>query len=168
MIIGLHHPALSVPDLEKAIDFYTTCLGFELATRESWREGTTVADNLTGLRNTAAEAAILKHANTYLELIQHSSPVPKPQDPNRPVCDHGIVHLCFEVDDLQSEYERLVKAGMRFHCEPQELEDGWLVYGRDPFGNAIELQELTDPNYPHLPWAWTGKPRIIEYKNATT
>ena len=66
---------------------------------------------------------------------------PKPADPNRPVCDHGLTHFSFEVDDVQAVYERLKAAGMRFHCPPQKLgELGTATYGRDPDGNAIELQ----------------------------
>ena len=60
-------------------------------------------------------------------------------DPNRPVCDHGITHIAFEVDDLDAEYDRLKAAGMRFHCPPQNLGVSRVTYGRDPDGNVLEL-----------------------------
>ena len=33
MILGVHHPALAVPDIQKALDFYCGVLGFELQQR---------------------------------------------------------------------------------------------------------------------------------------
>ena len=60
------------------------------------------------------------------------------------MCDHGITHLCLDVNNVEAEYEPLRDAGMRFHCEPQDLGFGVnTTYGRDPDGNVVELQELT-------------------------
>ncbi len=51
--------------------------------------------------------------------------------------------MCFVVDDCQADYERLVAAGMDFHCPPMGGGTGAkLTYGRDPDGNIIELLEL--------------------------
>jgi catechol 2,3-dioxygenase-like lactoylglutathione lyase family enzyme len=59
------------------------------------------------------------------------------------VCDPGITHLCFDVTDLDQEYERLSEAGMTFHCPPQDAFAGVrTTYGRDPDGNVVELQEV--------------------------
>ena len=75
-----------------------------------------------------------------LELFEYSSPTPRESDANRPVCDHGLTHFSFEVTDVQAVYDRLKKAGMRFHCPPEKLGDlGTATYGRDPDGNVIEL-----------------------------
>jgi hypothetical protein len=37
---------------------------------------------------------------------------------------------------------------MRFHCPPQNLGGARTTYGRDPDGNVVELQEITDPASP--------------------
>ena len=34
-------------------------------------------------------------------------------------------------------------AGMMFHSEPMAQESGFMVYGRDPDGNVLELIEYT-------------------------
>ena len=49
-----------------------------------------------------------------------------------------------------AEYERLVAAGMTFHCAPPQLGAGMIraTYGRDPDGNIVELQEIIDPAIP--------------------
>ena len=79
------------------------------------------------------------------ELFQYATPQPHPSDSNRPVCDHGITHLCLQVTDIDAEYARLKAAGMRFHCPPQEYTSGlWATYGRDPDGNVVELLEVQD------------------------
>ncbi|HJP36347.1 MAG TPA: VOC family protein, partial [Gammaproteobacteria bacterium] len=62
----------------------------------------------------------------------------------RPVCDHGITHLCLQVSDIDAEYERLKAAGMVFHCPPQAVGDAiHATYGRDPDGNVVELLEIS-------------------------
>ena len=88
----------------------------------------------------AARAVMLRLGDSHLEIFEFSSPAPKPGDPDRPACDHGITHICLEVRDSQAEYARLKAAGMRFHAPPQAQEGGFVTYGRDPDGNIVELQ----------------------------
>jgi catechol 2,3-dioxygenase-like lactoylglutathione lyase family enzyme len=92
---------------------------------------------------------MLRAGNAMIELFQYETPPPKQGDPNRPVCDHGITHLCLDVTDLDAEYARLKAAGMTFHCPPQNLGPAVrTTYGRDPDGNVIELQEIGVPDSP--------------------
>ena len=56
--------------------------------------------------------------------------------------DLGIAHFCFQVTDLDEEYERLVAAGMEFVSGPvEQTPEVANCYGRDPDGNLIELIE---------------------------
>ena len=66
----------------------------------------------------------------------------------RPVCDHGITHICLDVADIDAEYERLKSAGMMFRCPPQGMGGLRATDGRDPDGNVVELLELTDASSP--------------------
>jgi catechol 2,3-dioxygenase-like lactoylglutathione lyase family enzyme len=145
MIRGIHHAAISTGDLQRALAFYRDLLGFETVFEGGWPAGVEVADNITGLSGSSAQLAMLRAGNAFIELFQYASPAPSPGDPNRPVCDHGVTHICLDVTDVDAEYERLMAAGMRFHCPPQDLGGSRVTYGRDPDGNVVELQEIRDP-----------------------
>jgi glyoxylase I family protein len=143
MIRGIHHTAISTGNLERALAFYRDVLGFRVVFDFAWPPGTEVADRITGLHASSAHAVMLRAGNAFIELFQYAAPPPQPSDPRRPVCDHGITHLCLDVTDLDAEYARLQAAGMIFHCPPQDLGgDVRTTYGRDPDGNVIELQEI--------------------------
>lgn len=144
MMTRFHHAAISTPDLDRALRFYTELMGCEEAWSFGWESGSADADAMTGLKNSAAKAAMLKLGDSFLEIFEFSSPDPAPGDPERPVCDHGITHICLQVQDLLAEYERLRAAGMRFHSAPLQQDSGYVIYGRDPDGNVVELIEFTD------------------------
>jgi catechol 2,3-dioxygenase-like lactoylglutathione lyase family enzyme len=141
MIKGIHHTAVSTGDLERALGFYRDLLGFEVVSEWGWPAGIDLADRITGLEGSAARVAMLQASNTSIELFEFTAPPPKPGDPKRPVCDHGITHIALEVSDIDSEYERLKATGMPFHCPPQDMGASRVTYGRDPDGNVIELLE---------------------------
>jgi glyoxylase I family protein len=142
MIKGFHHAAISTPDLERCIDFYTNTIGGEVAWTFGWEGGTPEADQVTGLNNSAADAAMLKIGDTFLEVFRFSAPLSEPRDGLRQVNNHGITHICLEVEDIDAEYERLKAAGMPFNCAPMRQEGSAMVYGRDPDGNVVELIEF--------------------------
>ncbi len=149
MIRGIHHTAISTGDLERSLHFYRDLLGFKEILSSAWEVGTEVADRITGLPGSSARLVMLQAGNACIELFQYASPRPKPGEPQRPVCDHGITHICLEVTDIEAEYQRLQAAGMPFHCPPQEVGGGIrATYGRDPDGNVIELLEVCDSRNP--------------------
>jgi len=148
MIQCIHHTAISTPDLDRSVRFYCDLFGFELLQSFGWPKGTAATDAVMDLRDTAARVAMLRRGDSMLEIFEFSSPAPRSADPNRPVCDHGITHVCFLVNDVHAEYERLQAEGMRFHCPPQGSEVLAYTYGRDPDGNVIELLQVSDPKHP--------------------
>ena len=149
MIRGIHHTAISTGHLDRALAFYRDLLGFRVLFEFAWPAGTDIADKITGLQQSSARAVMLHAGNAIIELFQYASPTPRPGDPQRPVADHGITHICLDVTDLDAEYERLKAAGMKFHCPPQDLGmDIRTTYGRDPDGNVIELQEVLNQESP--------------------
>ncbi|MGR8946495.1 MAG: VOC family protein [Gammaproteobacteria bacterium] len=141
MIHGINHVAISTGDIENLSKFYKDMLGFEEVFKLNWDVGDEALDNITGLKDSSAKIVMLKCGNACLELFEYASPPPQALDENRPVCDHGITHICLQVTDIEAEYERLKSAGMRFHCAPQPVGELQATYGRDPDGNVVELLE---------------------------
>lgn len=144
MIKGIDHVAISTGDIERLSAFYRGQLGFTEVFAQEWGVGNVVADRIIGLRDSVARVVMLRLGNVCLELFQYQQPTPKQGDPQRPACDHGITHLCLQVEDIHAEYDRLRANGMQFHCPPQDVHHGSAraTYGRDPDGNIIELIEL--------------------------
>lgn len=140
-INGIHHIGMSVPSLEAARAFYVDVLGFEELGSGGW-SGSEQMDRLTRLRGTAAKMMFLAAGNTYIEMFEFASPRPVTPDCERGVNEYGFTHLCFDVDDTAAIHGRLAAAGIDFHCDPIDSSGVRTVYGRDPFGNVIELQQI--------------------------
>ena len=143
MIVGIHHVAIGVPDIEQGLAFYRDVLGFEVVQQSEFRGDNPLADRAIGLNDTKAKMVMLKAPNAYLELWQYSHPEPADRQ-SRP-CDFGYPHFALQVDGIQAEYERLCTAGMEFVGTPVEFGTSAAIYGKDPFGNIIELYEIRDP-----------------------
>lgn len=144
MIVGLHHVGLSVPDLEEAKTFYKDVLGFTEVFDNSWDGDRPEADQAIGLEKTSAKMQMLRAGNACIELWEYSNPLPASKDPNYSPANHGWAHIALQVTDIFYEYERLTKAGMTFHRPPvTNVGEGRsaAIYGRDPFGNIVELYE---------------------------
>jgi uncharacterized glyoxalase superfamily protein PhnB len=48
-----------------------------------------------------------------------------------------------EEDDVHESHQALKAHGVKWHSDPIDAGDGYLMtYGRDPFGNVIEIQQV--------------------------
>ena len=74
---------------------------------------------------------------------EYIEPKPEEQKTDYSPADHGIAHIALQVTDINDEFERLQTSGMTFHQQPVDLGNSSAIYGRDPFGNIIELYEVT-------------------------
>ena len=148
MIKAIHHVAISTPDIEKLMGFYTETLGFTRMGVQQWSPGMNRIDAIVGLKGSSAKVGMVRLGDVIVEMFEFATPAPSPKDPNYPVNNHGLTHICLLVDDAVSEYERLSKAGMRFHAPPQVIGDTSSTYGRDPDGNVVEILELMGANDP--------------------
>lgn len=154
-VLGIHHTTVVVPDLDRAVDFYTRVLGFVVA-QEVAIDATAEMAELTGLEKPAAKGVFLKAGWGYLKLLQFDTPHPDHQyywtTPNK----LGWRHFSLFTGDAMRFYQR-TRNDIHWHGEPvghtvEEGNEAWADYGRDPFGNIIELwsQGPADPQ-PHAP-----------------
>jgi catechol 2,3-dioxygenase-like lactoylglutathione lyase family enzyme len=141
VIIGLHHVAVCVPDLDAGLAFYVEALGAEVVFRSHLIDRPD-AEAVIGLVGVDADVAMVKLGAAHVELWTYRTPAP--QDLRSPANALGYPHIALAVRDIDVEHTRLSAAGMTFVGPPVDL--GWsrAVYGRDPFGNLIELYELLD------------------------
>jgi catechol 2,3-dioxygenase-like lactoylglutathione lyase family enzyme len=147
MILGVHHPALSVPSLDAALDFYCGKLGFETVMNAEIPSGIPPMNEAFGVDDAGCKVAIVKRGNSAIELFEFTGENVPPADANRPVDKHGITHICLAADDYEKDWAFLKDAGVVFNTDPMGESPARWCYGRDPFGNVIELLEH-DPNSP--------------------
>lgn len=153
-IKGVHHIGVSVPDLEKAREFYVDLLGgVEEVAPITWRDNDFI-DAIVGLKGSAARQFMCRLGNTHIEVFEYEQPRSPAQDPDRGVNNFGYTHFALQVDDLAAVQERLRAAGVRLHTpanlatittHPDGRKTGYsATYCRDWFGNVFEIMEIHD------------------------
>jgi catechol 2,3-dioxygenase-like lactoylglutathione lyase family enzyme len=136
------HVGISVRNLEKAIDFYTNVLGMKLLTDPFPISGP-FYDQILAVPNVQGRMCVVRGGTVKVELFEFTNPPPAPMDANQPVIDRGISHFGIKVDDIDAAYERLLAAGVRFHCPVLDAVGGVrATYARDLDGNVFELVQL--------------------------
>ena len=148
MINGVHHVSLVVGNLEKMVSFYRDALHFHEVTGMSWEKNEQI-DSIVGIPNSAAKMQMVQMGNLIVEMFEYASPAGSRSDRPEP-WRLGYTHICLDVTDIDAEYERLSAAGMTFHAPPPPRGeiDVRALYGRDPEGNIIEIQELFSKESP--------------------
>ena len=149
------HLGLTVPDLEKAVAFYTDILGgtelyrigpfdsAELPPMEDGRDWTQAHLNVAGARLNIAMISV--GPNLMLELFEYEKPTDRATTPPRN-CDYGGHHIAFKVADLDAAVAYLAENGCTVMAGPIVLDDGPCAVTRvnyvlDPFGNQLEFVE---------------------------
>lgn len=144
MIRGIHHVAMHCKDMDRMMKFYKEAFGFEIVGEPfAWKDAK-VLDQIIDVPGSAARGAMLRAGNCHLELFEFSAPAPASTEPKNPY-DKGYTHFCVDVTDIGAEYKRLKALGMTFgHPEPIDMGHVVTVYGRDPEGNIIEIQQTQE------------------------
>ena len=139
MILGVHHPALAVPDMQRALDFYCGALGFEQVMEAEIPSGIEPVNRAFGVADAGCAVRMLRKGNSCIELFEFGDA--SEGDAERPVNRNGITHIAVASDDYQRDYDHLAGNGVRFNTPPMGESPTRWAYGRDPFGNVIELLE---------------------------
>ena len=138
-VAGFHHAAIVVRDLDRAVRFYCALAGYEKIRESRWGRESDF-NRIIGMTGSSARFCMLEGSNGFLELFEYEQP-PSTADPaSLNANDHGIRHLCFQVEDVEEALTRVVELGGSKMNEPVTNELGiTCVYCRDPFGNLLEL-----------------------------
>jgi len=119
--------SIFVDDQQKALDFYTNVLGFKKSQdipvgEYRWIQ---LASPEGGDAELSLEPNVNPAAKTYQEAL----------------FEQGIPITAFEVDDLASEFRRLVDLGVAFTTEPMTAGDVAMAVFADTCGNLIQIYQ---------------------------
>jgi catechol 2,3-dioxygenase-like lactoylglutathione lyase family enzyme len=115
-----------VDDQQRALDFYTGLLGFEVADDVPVGEHRWLTVVSPGARG-----------GTRLLLEPNDNPIVPPF--TAALVEQGIPFLQLGVDDLEAEHERLTAAGVRFTLPPTPAGPVVVAVLDDTVGNLLQL-----------------------------
>lgn len=149
--LGLHHIGFTVPDMDAAIDFFTTAFGAETVMEcGSVDVDDTFMQHRLGVPNGCKivdQRVIQTGRGGSLELFQYSGQQGAGIKTNNEV---GAMHIAFEVDDAFAAADRLKASGADVLDGPTLIEGGpmdqlvWM-YLRSPWGQYIEIVSSNGP-----------------------
>lgn len=148
MIKRIAHIGITITNLDRSIDFYENILGLKFQ-GEITMKGKE-ADFLFNKNNCEARIAYLNSTENSIsppvELIQFLNEEAKIDKAE--LDKTSISEICFEVEDIDKTYKRLLNKGVQFLSEPQDFDFSKIgfgksraVYFRDPDGIILELIE---------------------------
>ncbi|TVP90252.1 VOC family protein [Alkalibacterium sp.] len=121
MIKGIHHKGFHVVDMEETLAFYCDKLGFKKAFEihddedKPWIVYVKVAED------------------SFLEFFYDGPNEEKSQ----------VDHICFEVENIDKEAERMRSKGIPFAAELSKGKDNnYQFWIKDPDGNWLEFMEM--------------------------
>jgi len=133
LALKLHHIGIVVQNINESLGEISNFLSFE----------STSLPTLVGSQK--VNICFLKTNSVYIELIE-------PTDADSPITSFvkeggGFHHLCFEVDDIQQEIDKMVKNGARLVVAPVKgFEDRVIAFlmlnMKKTKCNLIELAEV--------------------------
>ena len=115
LALKLHHIGIVVQNINESLGEISNFLSFE----------STSLPTLVGSQK--VNICFLKTNSVYIELIESA-------DPDSPIISFvkeggGFHHLCFEVDDIQQEIDKMVKKGARLVVAPVKgFEDRLIAF----------------------------------------
>lgn len=127
-MLKIYVTSVPVDDQDKALDFYTNKLGFVKKTEVPLGEYkwlTVVSQAEQAGVELLLEPMAFEPAKLYQQSLKEA----------------GIPWTSFAVDDIQQEYERLVKLGVEFSIEPREAGQVMIAVLDDTCGNFIQLMQ---------------------------
>jgi catechol 2,3-dioxygenase-like lactoylglutathione lyase family enzyme len=148
MLEQIDHINVVVADLERMVAFYQSVLGFAV-TKRATISGPWV-DQTVGLHDAVGEVVYLElPSGPRVELIRYVRPIGATPKELGVANTHGLRHLAFRVDDIESAVAKLKAAGVATIGPVQTVPDEQVVYAggvrkrlvyfRDPEQNLLEL-----------------------------
>jgi len=142
----IRHVALASPDAERIAEFYSAFLDQPDPRRIGGKNGfgSEKVDGVSGLEGSKIKMIWFQIRNLELEISQFvSHPTELPEAP-RPIDATGYNMIVLDVSDLYYATQKFISAGGTIISEPEEMDGGEIVFGRDPDGNIVGLQQAPE------------------------
>jgi catechol 2,3-dioxygenase-like lactoylglutathione lyase family enzyme len=158
---------MTVSDIDRAIDFYSRVLTFEmLSDREVWGED---VERLQGVFGSRLRIVRMRLGDEEIELTEYLAPKGRPIPPDSRSNDLWFQHIAIIVSDMEAAYMRLREHKVQHSSPgPQRLPD-WnpnaggieAFYFKDPDGRPLEILEFPegkgDPKWKKLASSGDGR-----------
>lgn len=123
--------SVSIDDYDKALKFYTEILGFQK------KQDVPMGPGIRWLTVVSPD-----EPNGTELLLEPNATYPAMKALKESLVKDGIPFTAFQVDDVQKEYERLQKLGVRFTMPPTTMGPTTLAVLDDTCGNLIQLYQI--------------------------
>lgn len=147
-VTGVESVGLVVSDLERAIDFFTRVLTFEVVTTSE--EASAERERLEGVFGLRVRTARLRLGQELLDLSEYLAPRGRPVPPDSRSNDCWFQHVAIITNDMAAAYARLREHRVEHASSgPQRLPD-WnpnaggieAFYFKDPDGHSLEVLQF--------------------------
>ena len=137
----IDHIGVVVNDIEAVKAFF---LDFGFTVQGESEEQSELLDKVTGFKNAKSHVVFLQAPNGQitLELSKFLNPTNKSEVPENFIYSHGMQHLAFVVDDIESCVALVKQKGWDIFVDVYNYENIFkLCYFRGPEGIILELAE---------------------------
>ena len=124
--------SVPIDDYDKALKFYTEVMGFQLKRDMPLGDG---ARWITVVSPEEPDGVEL--------LLEPNSGYPAMKALKESLVKDGIPYTAFQVNDIQSEYERMKSLGVQFTMEPTNMGMTTAAVLDDTCGNLIQIYQMT-------------------------
>lgn len=143
-LLGVNHIGVTVRNLDATVAWYREMLEIEPTFGQRGNSGAQV-DTVVQVEGAVIDMAFCVLGNTCLEFLEYREPAGA--DFALRNCDVGAIHVCFEVEDIDATYQRLLSKGVEFSAPPAVSTEGPLegvayAYFRDLQGVQLELFQV--------------------------
>jgi catechol 2,3-dioxygenase-like lactoylglutathione lyase family enzyme len=145
LVRAVESVAITVGDMDRAVDFYTQVLRFEKLS-----EATTGGESLHGVPGARVRTIRLRLGREHLDLVEYVTPRGRPVPVDSRSNDRWFQHVAIIVNDMDQAYAWLRRHKVKpVSPEPQRLPD-WNVnaagirafYFQDPDGHPLEILQF--------------------------
>jgi catechol 2,3-dioxygenase-like lactoylglutathione lyase family enzyme len=140
MFTRADHVAISVRDMERAIDFYRDVIGMQKVFDRQFDEPMA---RLIGVEGTSVRIVHMRLGDSVVELFDYKHPPGREPRPDAQQSDYGLTHIGFMVQDFWATYQHLLDRGVTFLGEAVEIRPGvFVAYFRGAEYEVCEIREI--------------------------